>query len=200
MDRLDVFRLAREGDEVSGSIGLASLPRLCAGLQGCDGELGWHVRGRIDALGRPALRLHLQAMLPTRCDHCGGPLPLRLAAERDFYFVHTEAELAAIPIDDALDEALLGSTSFDLQGLIEDEAILQVPISPRHDSCQAPLELAGMASDTGVGQPRRSAFAQLAGLRESLKLPGKASVERKKSEDENKRSAKTKSGRAYKPH
>jgi len=99
MDRLDVFRLARNADVVSGSIRLASLPRLCAGLQGCSGDLRWHARGRIDALGRPALRLHLQAMLPLRCDHCGRPLEFALVAERDFYFVDTEVELAAIPID-----------------------------------------------------------------------------------------------------
>jgi uncharacterized protein len=200
MDRLDVFRLARTGDEVSGSIRLASLPRLCAGLQGCNGELTWHASGRIDALGRPALRLRLQAVLPVRCDHCGGPLQFELAADRDFYFVDSEAELAAIPIDDAPEEALLGSTNFDLKGLIEDEAILQVPISPRHDSCQAPAGLAGLASDSPLAQTRQTPFTQLAELRDSLAAPKKASLEREKNEDKGKRRGKAKSGGTTKPH
>ncbi len=94
-------------------------------------------------------------------------LALRLAERREFYFVATEADLAAIAIDDAPEEALLGSTHFDLAGLIEDEAILQLPISPRHARCapRAPAGRGDPAAATGRPQP-------FAGLREQLRGAG----------------------------
>jgi uncharacterized protein len=139
MDRIDVFTVARNRADWSGRLPLAAMPRLCASLMDGpgdrDGMLAYRCRGLIDAQGRPGLELRLDAILPLRCDRCAQKLALVLEAERRFYFVTTQAELAAIPIDDAPEEALLGSAQFDLAALIEDEAILQLPISPRHADC-----------------------------------------------------------------
>jgi uncharacterized protein len=43
-----------------------------------------------------------------------------------------------LPIDDAPDEPLLGSRRFDVAALVEEQAILALPISPRHAACTAP--------------------------------------------------------------
>jgi uncharacterized protein len=179
MDRIDVFTVARNRADWSGRLPLAAMPRLCASLTDGpgdrDGMLAYRCRGAMDAHGRPALALWLQAVLPLRCDRCGNKLALALDAERSFYFVATQAELAAIPIDDSPDEALLGSPQFDLAALIEDEAILQLPISPRHADCEAaPRAASGAAAapahpaDAG-GRPHP--FAGLAALRGQLQGP-----------------------------
>jgi len=165
METLDVFDLARSADTRSGSLALAVLPRLAASLVSTEGSVAWSVRGATDTLGRPALTLDLAAPLALRCDRCGGRLDLNLAVSRNFFFVSDEAALAAIPVDDAPEEALLGSTHFDLAGLIEDEAILQLPISPRHArqrDCRPAVPLGSAA------QERPHPFAQLAGLRDQL--------------------------------
>ncbi|SPE29914.1 putative metal-binding protein, possibly nucleic-acid binding protein [Burkholderiales bacterium] len=165
LDAIDVFEMARAGSNLEGELALAAVPRLAQGLAHREGTLAYRCTGRIDDRGRPALALRIEALLPLYCDRCGKELDLALRAERIFYFVRSEAELAAIPIDDSADEALLGSTRFDLAALIEDEAILYLPISPRHPACQA----AGEATPATPAAERRHPFAALAGLREHLR-------------------------------
>jgi len=141
MDRIDIYAAARSRASWTGRLPLSAMPRLCTSLTDGPGDrdalLVYACSGFTDDLGRPAMALRLDAVLPVRCDRCGHKLALPLAAERTFYFVDTQAALAAIPIDDSPEEALLGSSQFDLAGLIEDEAILQLPISPRHAACEA---------------------------------------------------------------
>jgi uncharacterized protein len=173
MDRIDIYVAARSRAEWTGQLPLAALPRLCASLTDGpgdrDGAVEYRCRGGTDTHGRPSLQLWLEAVLPLRCDRCGKKLALMLAGERIFYFVDTQAELAAIPIDDTPDEALLGSTQFDLAALVEDEAILQLPISPRHADCvgvtRAAARSPGYADDAQSGDGRPHPFAGLAALR-----------------------------------
>jgi len=176
MDTIDVFALARHAAQWEGRRRLAAMARLCPSLTDGpgerDAELRFACRSGTDGHGRPALQLLLEGVLPLRCDRCAQLLPYALHAQRQFYFVATEEELAAIPIDDTPEEALLGSAHFDLAGLIEDEAILQLPISPRHARCPggaARTRRAAPPADAGRPHP----FAALAGLRERL-IPGAA--------------------------
>ncbi|HYA66531.1 MAG TPA: DUF177 domain-containing protein [Burkholderiaceae bacterium] len=162
---VDVFQMARLGSRLEGRIAIADMPRLSSALAHRSGTLGYHCVGHIDEHGRPALQLQIEALLPVRCDRCGEVLDLPLRAHRKFFFVRTETELAAIPIDDSPEEALLGSDRFDLQSLIEDEAILQLPISPRHKFCEALGEPVGAAAAADRPHP----FAPLAALRGHLR-------------------------------
>lgn len=164
MPPIDVFSLARTGAVREGELPLSALPRLAAGLLHAEGMLAWRAEGFIDASRRPALRLRLQGDLVLRCDRCDGELHHRIDDERVFYFVESEAELTAIEVDEAPEEALLGSTRFDLTALVEDEAILQLPLSPRHLDCRpAPLVEAAR-----LAQGRPKPFAGLQALKEEL--------------------------------
>jgi uncharacterized protein len=164
MPPIDVFTLARTGAVREGTLPLAALPRLAAGLLDSEGDVAYRAQGFVDALGRPALRLRLQADLVLRCDRCDGRLPLRIDDERLYFFVHDEAALAAIAVDEAPEEALLGSTRFDLAGLVEDEAILQLPLSPRHADCPVAPGVAGARP----ADERPKPFAGLQALRDEL--------------------------------
>ena len=141
------------------------MPRLAQSLVYREGTLSYRCVGLIDERRRAALHVFLDAVLPLRCDRCGCELDLTLRVEDKFYFVHTEAQLAAIAIDESPEEALLGSQQFDLTSLIEDEAILHLPISPRHEDCVPQAKLPSMDPDPDRRQP----FAQLAGLRDQLR-------------------------------
>lgn len=167
MEPLDVYELARTGRSIEGTRALANMPRLASSLMRTSGELRFRARGGTDALGRAALNLHLQAELVLACDRCGGPVAFVLDVERPFYFVDSEEVLAAVQIDESPEEALLGSTRFDLAGLIEDEAILQLPLSPRHDDCHAAVT-AGDAGGQAQAQPEHP-FAGLQDLRDRLR-------------------------------
>lgn len=168
MIMIDVFALARTGAQREGSCPVAQLPRLAASLARPEGAIAWRCRGLIDELGRPAMDLALRATLVLRCDRCGAHLDFALDVQRRFFFVAGEEELASVPIDESPEEALLGGEQFDLAALIEDETILQLPLSPRHDHCTAPVE-------SGVGQEREHPFAGLGALRDALR--GQAAAE-----------------------
>jgi uncharacterized protein len=154
MDSCDVWELARRGAMVEGELAVAAAPRLAAQLADADGSLHYSLVGLVDARGRPAASLSLQGRVRARCDRCGQPVEVAIVEQAQFFFVSDEAELAALPIDDAPDEPLLGSKRFDLQALVEEQAILALPISPRHETCSAPEGANDFDVDADEGRQR----------------------------------------------
>lgn len=137
---IDVFALARTHGQLEGRVELARLPRLAPMLASTDGAIDWRLTGESDARGRPTARLALRGTLVVKCDRCGLSLELPTDSESSFWFVATEEELNAQPIEVGTAEPLLGSRHFSVAQLVEDELILAVPISPRHLGCRAPDE------------------------------------------------------------
>jgi uncharacterized protein len=156
---VDVFELARHAGSVEGQLAAAELPRLSALLAPPMGSIHFHFEGRIDDKGRSAADLRLEGSLGLKCDLCGGRLEWPLDESSGFFFVDDERELTALPITAEGDEPLLGSHQFDLQDLVEEQAILALPISPRHPLCE---------TAPGAEEPEQGAsrpFAVLAALK-----------------------------------
>ena len=158
---VDVFELARTGGDVAGRAALERLARLQPSLADVAGELAYALRGFVDERGRPAAELDFRGTVHLTCDRCGRPLPFALGGSARYYFVRTEDELARIPVDDTPDEPLLGAARFDLLELVEEEAILGLPISPRHADCEAGAMPAPALPDDAA---RPHPFAALARL------------------------------------
>ncbi len=138
---VDVFEAARTAAVLQGHVSLASFDRLRPSMPVLRGELAYRFDAHIDARGRPAARLSFSARVPLVCDRCGTVVDLPLTGAGNYYFVRSEAELARIPVDDSEDEPLLGSSRFDLMELLEDELILALPISPKHEDCAQTVTL-----------------------------------------------------------
>ena len=129
---VDVFALARSGRYEEGSIAVELLKRLTPLLATPTGTVQWRLQGMIDALGRPAATLSLRADLTVNCDKCALPLALPFEITEHYWFVRSEEELQRLPIDTEEEEPLVGSSTFQIVNLVEDELILALPISPRH--------------------------------------------------------------------
>lgn len=163
---IDVFQAARQGDAIEGALSLSAMQRLRPSLTSDEGEVRYRYVGCKDALGRPAGALTVSATVQLVCDRCSRPVDVQLTNEANYYFVATESELGRIPVDEADEEPLLGSMRFDLASLIEDDAILALPMSPRHDVCGPGLVTAPRETDDGEGaETRRHPFADLAKLK-----------------------------------
>lgn len=167
IERCDVWALARKRGELTGELGLADAERLAEMLFDTVGALRFRLVGLTDARGRAAARLELDGIVRTRCDRCGGPVEVPIHERAEFYFVSDERELAQLPIDEAPEEPLLGSQHFDVVALAEDQAILALPISPRHEDCASPLVEGTLESDEESKTHRP--FESLAGLRKRKK-------------------------------
>ena len=163
---VDVFELARRRGQIDGRIALRALPRLVPALARTDGDLQYSFRGFVDAQGRPAAQLSFSGVVQLVCDRCADAVAQALDGDAQYYFVRSERELERIPVEDSVEEPLLGSPRFDLHELLEDEAILALPAAPRHASCHGAAPTAStdrgtMAAATEPPHP----FAALAQLR-----------------------------------
>jgi len=158
----DVWDLARRGGVRRGQLALADASRLADDLLDRHGAIDFGLRGYIDQRGRPAARLELHGTVRLRCDRCGSAVEVPVEETADFFFVVEEADLRRLPIDESPDEPLLGSARFDLAALIEDQVILALPLSPRHDDC-----VAAEAADDGAAEAADThrPFATLARLK-----------------------------------
>jgi len=150
---VDGLAFARGREEVSGSIGIDDLPRLAD--SGCEAAtLQYTLRGGESAKGRPCLSLAITGQVRLVCQRCLEPLEIPLAATCELELAETPAEIDAA--DDATDR-VLATRAMVIAELVEDEAILALPMVPMHEHCETSITKAGPAA--------ASAFAALAGLR-----------------------------------
>ncbi len=92
-----------------------------------------------------------------RCLHAyGQPLSVRTRLE----VVRSEVEADAAPLDDDEADVIVGSRSFDLITQIEDELLLALPVSPRHEICPDAVE-----PEAAEAEKKPSPFAVLANLK-----------------------------------
>jgi uncharacterized protein len=159
---VDVFDLAARGERVEGELELARLPRLAESLLDTDGTLRYVVKGLVDADGHPAADLSLRGRLRLECQRCNAPLEFDLERDTRFRFVHSEAELEALPLEDDEADVIVGSHAMDLAAWVEDEAILSLPLVPRHESCNC---MAGESGPVESTTDRPNPFAVLAALK-----------------------------------
>lgn len=169
--RLDVRRFAEEGAALSSHDPVHQHERLMAETQGRGGAsaLNWSAAGEMRNPGHvhPEIWLHLkaQAVLPLTCQRCLGPVEVPLAVDRSFRFAADE-EMAAAQDEQADEDVLALSRSFDLVELVEDELLMEMPLAPRHDVCPEPVRMQVEDDDFEPASERReSAFAVLGKLR-----------------------------------
>ncbi len=172
--RLDVRRFAEQGEELEASAGLQSFRRLAAETQrpGDATPVHWHARGELLNPGHvhPEVWVHLDAgtSLPLVCQRCLHPVDVPLNVERSFRFVADE-ETAAAEDDEAEEDLLALSRSFDLVELVEDELLMEVPVAPMHQVCPEPVKMSATdAAFEAAEAQREHPFAVLSRLK-----PGK---------------------------
>lgn len=167
---LDVRAFAKARASLSGEAALAAFPRLAdeAVAPGDDSAVRWTATGeeRTDASGAvPWLHLHAEAAISLTCQRCLTPVIEHLASDRWFRFAPDE-DVAAAEDESAEEDVLAFSREFDLNGLIEDELLMEIPVTPRHEVCPQPVVLSAQDPDFEAAQEEKAKpFAVLEALR-----------------------------------
>lgn len=169
--RLDVRRLAEEGAELAAEDQLTGYLRLSVetGDVATDRAVHWSARGELRNPQHlhPDVWLHLQASaeLPLVCQRCLQPVDVPLTVDRSFRFVADETTAAAE--DDEAEEDLLAlSGSFDLLELVEDELLMEMPLAPRHEVCPQAVTMSAVDPGFEAAQAaRENPFAVLGRLK-----------------------------------
>jgi len=169
--RLDVNGFAGAAATLSGNEPMSSFERLTAELAdpAADATVRWTATGqsRSGADGKPVSWLHLEAHASASliCQRCLAPVELALDVDRWFRFAPDE-DTAAAEDEESEEDVLVASRDFDLHVLIEDELLMEIPVTPRHEVCPVPARLSAIDPDfDGAEAARPNPFAVLGALR-----------------------------------
>ena len=134
---VDAFDFSRQKQERSGETAVAEMSRLSAELIDNSGVLKWAVRGGVEVQGHPGLTLEVAGPVRLRCQRCLGPLEFDIDSSSVLILANDEAGADALEeqLDDDSLDVIPGSHTMDMAVMIEDEALLALPLSPRHDVC-----------------------------------------------------------------
>jgi uncharacterized protein len=134
--RVDSIAFAREAGELRGMLAVADLPRLHDALFDQSGELTYCLMGTVDREGIAFLRLDIVGELLMSCQRCLGPVKFSLSTSRNFELVPATRDLGDPAEEPAGVERIHADANLDVQTLVEDEAILGLPMVARHDSVE----------------------------------------------------------------
>jgi uncharacterized protein len=136
---IDAFEFCRLKERRSGEIATAEMPRLAAESADAAGVLRWSVEGGKDALGYPRLKLLVTGSIKLICQRCLQPFDFAIMSDSVLILAASDAVADELEeqFDDDTVEVIVGSKALDLIALVEDEALLALPISPKHDHCPA---------------------------------------------------------------
>jgi uncharacterized protein len=157
---IDSLEFARTGQRLHGSLPIAGLHRLKDCLFDDLGEVRFEVKGACDARHRPVLVLEVSGVLHLLCQRCLGMLDFPLRLSNTLLLAGTRDEGGGFEEDDA--EWIEASAELDVAGLVEDEIILALPYSPRHEEGRCRQDMGRETAKAG-----NPAFARLAALKRS---------------------------------
>lgn len=139
---INPLAFAREGQSLSGEIAVSALDsRVLDMLADTSGTVRYALAGTVDKLQRPQLAFLVEAQVSVPCVHCQKPMPESIENQAVITLFTDEQKLdEACAADEELD-AIMAEPELDVMALIEDEIIMGLPLSPKHEACgQDPLE------------------------------------------------------------
>jgi uncharacterized protein len=160
---IDTFEFCRLKERREGEIAVGDLPRLAAESVGSSRALRWSLQGGNDGQGHPQMVLVVSGAVRLMCQRCLTPFSFDITSESVLILARDEAsadELDAL-FADAPVEVIVGSRNFSIADLIEDEALLAIPPSPRHEVCPD-----GLSPKAGADPDKESPFAVLKNLKQ----------------------------------
>ena len=142
---VDSFEFCKQQQQLSGQTPVAEFTRLSAELVSSTGTLDWAIVGGRHAAGVPQLLLNVSGQIQLVCQRCLSSMAYPMVSASTLLLAKDEADADDIEVrldDDRLD-VVVGSTSLDLMALVEDEALLALPLSPRHVQCPGDVPTSG---------------------------------------------------------
>jgi uncharacterized protein len=158
---IDSLEFARRQDRLTGRLQLGELKRLADVLFDTAGNLEFEVAG--DMAGSNAfLSMKIVGPLSLTCQRCLGPMAFALDVRDRVMLIESASpwpeDGQVGGLEDETCDAIEASRELDIRPLLEEEILLALPISPRHETCQPPAGTEVSGHD--------SPFALLARLRQ----------------------------------
>jgi uncharacterized protein len=164
---IDSLKFAADEACMVGKIAVSCLSRLDDVLVSREGALDCRLTGyrRRASDGSEMFGLHLQVSghVALRCQRCLGAVDFLCEIDSHLMLMPADVPSAEWPEEELETDdydAIPASREMALGALVEEEVLLALPIVPRHEECQLPVDT---EAEEKVGKP--SPFAVLAGLK-----------------------------------
>ncbi len=129
-DFLDPWQFADLGKRISGTILLASFPRLSQALADTAGQAEYELKFTRDDKRRACISGVVTATLTLQCQRCLGALAWPVHAEINLIAVEGLEEAERLP--ETAEPLLLAEARVRVSDLLEDELLLSLPQVPKH--------------------------------------------------------------------
>jgi uncharacterized protein len=159
---IDVAEFARLGRTLSGEVAVRDLLRLKDLIISGDQHIRYEISGSLSGRREPQITCIICGFVSLTCQRCLEAFDHRVDALSTLIFVSDESKLPPVGEEDDSTDYVVAESPLDVQALVEDEVILALPISPRHEPGECGESAAATAS---VDKP--SPFAALARLKRS---------------------------------
>lgn len=159
---IDSFAFCRLGERREGDVPVAALQRLAEDTADDSGTIHWTLQGGTDQMGHARLDLTVAGNVKLNCQRCLTSFDFEIDSASSLILAHDEEEIDGIDEimqDDSVD-VIVGSKVFNVLELIEDEALLALPLAPKHDVCPDAKTLEALKSAS-----KPSPFAALKNLK-----------------------------------
>ena len=158
---IDAFDFCRTNSSKEGVTPVAEMTRLSKECANNSGEISWRVEGGSSKQGYPQMRLAVAGKVQLVCQRCLAPFEYEIGSSTILLLGKDDADADEIEeiIDDESIDVIVGARSMNLMDLVEDEALLAVPQSPKHEKCPDTSLVDSAKSE------KASPFAGLKGLK-----------------------------------
>lgn len=158
---IDAFEFCKNDGHREGTTPLVEMTRLAAESTDKSGEISWSMDGGQTRQGYPSLTLAVAGHVKLVCQRCLQPFDYDIDSSTMLVLGKDDEDADGIEevLDDESIDVIVGSRSCDIRELLEDEALLALPQSPKHDVCPDTGLLDALKTD------KVSPFAVLKGLK-----------------------------------
>jgi uncharacterized protein len=134
---IDTFEFCRINGQQEGVTPVADMTRLAKECANASGEITWKAVGSASKLGFPQITLSVNGTVQLVCQRCLQPYAHHLDSSTVLMLGKDDEqadEIEEMIADESID-VIVGSRSMELMYLVEDEALLALPHTPKHDVC-----------------------------------------------------------------
>ena len=156
---INSLEFSRGAEVLRGKISNAGLRRLSDYLYSTDGAIEYELSGEVDSEGRSLLHLAIRGKLYLKCQRCLEQMEHDLNFVSNLLLIEEGMAFPEVTEEEELIDCIPAKTEMDVLALLEEEIILKLPISPRHEAGAC-----GLTSYARTGTAE-SVFAPLAALK-----------------------------------
>ena len=133
---IDGFEFARANRTLGGELEISRLSRLDDLLYSNSGLIDYALSGEVDEEGHFLLHLAISGVLHLKCQRCLGEVEYPLELKASLMLVRDESDLVDLEDEDPDVDSIVVKDKMEVLTMIEDEILLDLPFSPRHEACE----------------------------------------------------------------